>query len=295
MHGFIEAAVSGVLLGGVYGLGALGMSLIFGVMGVLNLAHGAFMVLGGAVAWSVSRTLGAGPAAAIPAAVVVTVAAGLVLGRWGVAPPGGTAAYQGRGTDLPADLLVTLGCALVIEDLVIRFSSQGIFSLPMDPATVRVAGADIAAFKLVLLAVVMTCFWIFSRILKKTRFGKAVRACTQDRIGAVLMGACYRRTALAVFAAGSGLAGLAGAFFLMLYPLSAAMAIPLTVRALLVVVLGGMGRIFHTLAAAMLLGTAEVFTGYVASTQTQALVPYAAMVAVLLVRPSGIGGAGNRR
>lgn len=289
MTTFIEVTIGGILLGAVYGLGACGMALIFGVMRMLNLSHGAFMVAGGAISWGMGHHSGLGLLFSVPVVMAAALAGGGLLAAWGLVPaetPDGT---ESELQDLSGHLLVTLGCALIIEDLVIRWSPQGVFALPLESPLIAVAGIDISLFKLLLLVMALGLFALFSVILKKTDFGRMIRACTQERTGAVLMGVPYRNLSVAVFAAGSAMAGLAGSFYLMLYPVRAHMAIPLTIKALLVVVLGGMGRIFHAFIAALFLGLAEVYTGFWASTETQMMVPYVGMVAILLMWPEGIG------
>ncbi len=292
MVNLFEITVSGILLGAVYGLGALGMSLVFGVMGILNLAHGAFMILGGVTVWTLVEHTGIGLMAAIPLGFVMIFAVGLLLGRWGISIPDTPARGESGMDALSSSLLVTLGLTLIIDDLVARWGSQGVYSLPLDNVLIHVAGARFSAFNVMILGIVLAIFTVFSLLLRFSDFGKMVRACTQDKQGAILMGVSYRRVATAVFALGCAMAGLAGGFYLMLYPIRAHMSMPLTIKALLVVVLGGMGRVFHAFLAALFLGLVEVFTGFWGRTESQAMVPYMAMVAVLLLWPEGIGRRG---
>jgi len=286
--------VSGVLLGAVYGLGALGISLIFGVMRILNLAHGAFMVAGGVGAWTLMKYGGYGLMVSVPLVFGLTFSAGFILCRWGLDRTRSTVDPENELGDLSDYLLVTLGFTLIVDDLVARWSSQGVFSLPLEGTTLHFWGVSISNFKLMLLGMVVMVFAGFSLLIRFTDFGRMIRACTQNREGAVLMGISYERVSSLVFAVGCALAGLAGNFYLMLYPLRAEMAIPLTIKALLIVVLGGMGKLFHTLTAAMFLGMVEVLTGYFSSTESQAVIPYIGMVAVLLLWPRGIGHARAR-
>ncbi len=289
MQGMVEMLVSGVLLGAVYGLGALGISLIFGVMRILNLAHGAFMVAGGVGAWVIMKYGGYGLMVSVPAVFCLTFLSGFLLCRWGLDRSGSGAEPVNDLGDLSDYLLVTLGFTLIVDDLVARWSSQGVFSLPLETTSILFFGIPISTFKVMLFGMVVMIFGAFSLVIRVTDFGRMIRACTQDREGAVLMGISYRKISTLVFAGGCALAGLAGNFYLMLYPLRAQMAIPLTIKALLIVVLGGMGRVFHTLTAAMLLGLVEVFAGFWGSTESQVMIPYVGMLAVLLLWPEGIG------
>jgi branched-chain amino acid transport system permease protein len=289
----VDILISGILLGAAYGLGALGMALIFGVMHILNLAHGAFMVVGGVTVWTLADTAGVAPLAAIPIATALTFAAGLVLGRWGISPGRSPSGDGDPMAGLSSSLLVTLGLTLIVDDMVARWGGQGVFSLPLSTAVIRLGGIHIASFKAMLFGIVIGIFTAFSLMLRLTTFGKAVRACTQDREGAVLMGVPYGRVAAIVFALGCAMAGLAGGFYVLLYPIRAHMAIPLTVKAMLIVVLGGMGRPFYAFVAALMFGVVEVLSGYWGTTESQVLIPYVGMIAVLLIRPEGIGQRRN--
>lgn len=296
MTTIIEVTIGGLLLGAVYGLGAFGMAMIFGVLRMLNLAHGAFMVAGGAVAWALGRMGGHGLLLSVPVVLGLTYGGGMLLAHWGLVPAEPEReTHAGELADLSGHLLVTLGCALVVEDLITRWSPQGVFALPLESGMVHIAGVTVSVFKLVLLVLVAGVFAAFSLMLRKTDYGLMIRAITEDRIGALLTGIPLRRLYLTVFATGSAMAGLAGALLMMLYPVRAHMAIPLTIKALLVVVLGGMGRVFYSFIAALVLGLAEVFTGYWGSTEAQVLIPYGAMVTILLLWPEGIGSIQKNR
>lgn len=291
----LQILVMGFLLGSVYALASIGMGLIFGVMEVLNLAHGAFMVLGGTISWFLMGLTGWGLLFTIPVVVFSTSLVGLFLWKWGLADPFSFEEDKAGFDDLSSQLLVTLGFSLIVEDLITRWAPQGIFSLPLTGPLVAFGSISFSSIRLFVLLMVIAAFFLFNRILMKTDLGLMTRACIQEREGSVLMSVPFHRISLAVFVAGCAMAGLAGSFYLVIYPLTPHMSIPLTVKALLIVILGGTGRFFYTLVAAIFLGLFEVATGFWASAETQHAVPYIVLVVLLLVKPEGIGSLSQKR
>ncbi|MFC1883393.1 branched-chain amino acid ABC transporter permease [Thermodesulfobacteriota bacterium] len=295
MINFLEIIVNGILLGSVYGLAAVGMGLIFGVMGVLNLAHGAFMLMGGAISWFLVSSAGMGLPLTIPASVFSAGIVGLFLWKWGLAVPFSYNEDETGAGDLSSQLLVTLGFSLFAEDLVTRWSPQGVFSIPLEYPVITLSDISFSSIRILLLFMVVSIFLIFNRILMKTDLGLMIRACIQEREGAILMSVPYSKISLAVFGAGCAMAGLAGSFYLILYPLTPQMSIPLTIKALLIVILGGTGRFLYTLVASILLGLFEVAAGFWTSAETQHVIPHVALVVLLLISPAGIGSLNKNR
>jgi branched-chain amino acid transport system permease protein len=290
-----EIILSGILLGSVYGLAAVGMGLIFGVMGVLNLAHGSFMLIGGMVSWSLFSLMEIGLPITVPAAVFSAGFLGLLLWRWGLAEPFSSSEDETGSGVLSSQLLVTLGFSLLVEDLLTRWSPQGLYSIPLEYPLITFYELSFSSIRIFVLFMVIAIFFLFHWVLMKTDLGLMIRACIQEKEGAILMSVPYSRISLTVFVAGCAMAGLAGSFYLVLYPLSPQMSIPLTVKALLIVILGGTGRFLYTLVASILLGLFEAATGYWASAETQHVIPHIALVLLLLVSPEGIGSSNRNR
>ena len=266
-------------------MGAMGMALIFGVMRVLNLAHGAFMVLGGAVTCMLAASTGMGILLAVPAVLAVSLVLGALLWKWGLASE--------NQESLSSSLLVTLGFALVGEDLVNRWGPPGSFSLSVSSAVFHLSGIPFSLYKLVLFGLVAAGFLGFTILLFKTDFGRMVRASIQEREGAILAGVPIARISLAVFSLGSGLAALAGFLYVGLYPMNANDGISLSLKALFVVILGGTGRLGFVFLAAIFLGSLEVMAGFWGNGQIQTIIPYAGLVLALILSPGGLAGAGQ--
>ncbi len=294
MHSTVDLIFSCLLLGGIYGMGAMGMALIFGVMRVLNLAHGAFMVLGGALACGLAGSRGIGLFLAGPALLLVSIALGALLWQWGLSSA--DLAYeedpQEEGS-VTTSLLVTLGVTLVVEDVVNRWGPAGSFALSLPPSTVALFGVSFSTYKLVLFGLVVTGFLGFTMLLFKTDFGYMVRASIQDRKGAILAGVPIGRISLAVFSLGSGVAALAGALYAGVYPMTAHDGIPLSLKALFVVILGGMGSLSFVLPAAIFLGSLEVLAGFWGNAEMQAIIPYTGLALLLIMSPGGLAAVGR--
>ena len=290
-----DVILSSLLIGAVYAMAAMGMGLIFGVMRVLNLAHGAFMVLGGAAAWTLAARGNIPVPWTFPIVLFLFLPAGAALWRWGLAGPGMPEdSEDGKQEILSRHLLVTIGVSLTAEDLLNRYGPAGAFALPLNGAAIRTGGVSFPACKLLLLGMVTAAFCAFGLVLSKTDSGRMVRACIQEREAACLMGVPFQRLSLMVFSLGCSLAAMAGAFYAALYPVTGHLAIPLTLKALFVVILGGMGRLSRTLAGALVLGAVEVLSGFWGRAETQAWAPYAALLLLLMVSPDGLAPLAGR-
>jgi branched-chain amino acid transport system permease protein len=292
-----ETLALGVLSGGVYALLAAGLTLIFGVLRIVNVAQGAFLVMVAALTWWLWTTTGLDP---IAAAVLTTPAMfGLgwllyrvLLTRIRDASPSRGVGPQGGGAGSSMSVLLTFGLALTIEGVLNvtignRFRSVtpsyhaqsfhiGALTLPK----AQVYGFLAAVAVLALLYLGLTRTWA----------GRAVRACAQNPSGAALVGVSATGTAALAFAIGAGTAGVGGSVLSVLTPFFPASHYDWISRLLGIIVLGGMGSAFGALVAALVLGIAETTVAAYASLQWSTLVFYLVILVVLLVRPQGLFG-----
>jgi branched-chain amino acid transport system permease protein len=284
MTELLQTLVLGLLLGGVYALAASGLTLIFGVMKVINIAHGAFVVLAAFITYSLSDLLGIDPLLAIVVTTPVVFAVGWITYKVVVSPI--------RTAPMSSTVLLTFGLALVLEGAMgeiwgnnstaIRpsygaesFTVGGLF-LPK----AQVYGGLIAVLVLVLLWLVLTKSWL----------GRAIRAAATNPSSAQLVGIKVASVAALVFAIGIAAAGAAGAITGVLYPFVPGSHYQWIARLLAIVVLGGLGSLNGAVLGAILFGLAETFTAAYWSPSWATAVPYAVVFAVLLVRPQGLMG-----
>ena len=281
--------MTGVLFDGIaYGsllfVVSVGLSVTMGLMGFVNLAHGAFAMAGGYVGVVAMTRLGIPFLAALPIVFVVTAAAGAVLER--------TLYRRLYGASHLDQVLFSIGLtfmAIAAATWVFGPAQQAV-SLPgFLRGQVRVAGVDLGAYRLFLVAVVVVLAALLAVLVARTRFGAQVRAAVDDARVARGMGIDVDRVFAVTFALGSGLAGLGGALGIDVLGLDPSFPLKFMVYFLLVVVVGGAGHIPGTLAAALLLGVLDVGAKYYVP-EAGAFVIYAAMVVLLIAFPAGLFG-----
>jgi branched-chain amino acid transport system permease protein len=281
---FLQLVVNGTMVGGVYGLMSLGINLVWGVMGVVNLAHGDVIMAGGFLAFWLFSEIGLNPLLALP----VGIAAGFVLGALvqrfllGRVPPD-------RGA-VKTSLLMTFGVSYVVINGAQLLWGNEFHTVMFLGGSWHLAGLDFAKARVVAFAaagLISLLLWAF---LRYTFTGRAVRAVSQQAEGAQVCGIDIPRIRVLTFGLGSALAAAAGVLLVMIFAISPAMGAGYTVRSFAVTVIGGLGSFPGALAGAVVLGLAEVFTGYLLSAQIANGIAFLLFLAVLLARPQGLLG-----
>ena len=280
----LQALVSGVLLGGVYALPAVGLSLIWGVMKVVNIAHGVLALLGSYLALVTFQALGLDPLVALVAVVPGFFLLGLLLQRTLVQP-------LAQAPEM-SSLLALFGFTIILENVI-----QRVWTADFRAVTPWYSGASLPLGPLNLSVVrVLTCLLsllavlLLDQMLSRTYLGKAIRATAQNRSAALLAGINADRMALVAFGIGTALAGVAGVALALIYSFYPTVHIFWVVKAFLIVVLGGVGNIRGTLVAAFLLGLAESLFGTFVSFRWVDFSVYVLLLVILLVRPQGLYG-----
>jgi branched-chain amino acid transport system permease protein len=282
----IQILVNGLLLGGMYVLLAQGLNLVFGVMGVVNLAHGAIITVAGLFTFWFAVHTQQSPLLVLPIVFLVMLGVGAALQRVLLEPLAGS----GRKAEL-LSLIVTFGLSYVLVEIGINAFGSQYVSLPNLQTTWILAG--IAVNQALVLAGVMAAAisGLLHLWLNHTESGKALLATSQNQIGAVSCGIDVGRMRLVAFAIGSGLAAAAGVLLIMVIPMSAQTADSLTILAFVVVALGGLGDYQGAVAAALLLGVAQSAVGYYAGGDAENVVPYLLLILFMVLRPQGLGRA----
>jgi branched-chain amino acid transport system permease protein len=282
----LQLVVNGVLLGGTYILLAQGLNLVFGVMGIVNLAHGSIITVAGLFTyWFVTHT-DQSPLWLIPCVFVVMLAAGAVLQRLLLEP----LAKLGTRREL-LSLMVTFGLSYVIVETALNFFGSQYVSLPNLQETWSIGGLAINEALVaagVLGGLISGCLHIW---LHYTPSGKALLATSQNATGAVTCGIDVRRMRGISFAIGSALAGIAGVLLILILPLSAPTADTLTILSFVIVALGGLGDYKGAVYAGLLLGLVQSGVGYYLGGDVEVIVPYLLLIAFMVLRPQGLGQA----
>jgi branched-chain amino acid transport system permease protein len=281
---FLQSLLSGILVGGVYALIGIGLTIIFGVMRVINFAHGDLLMLGMYVTWGVFTLFSIDPYLSL----VITAP---VLFLWGALLQ---KVFINRVLNaLPQNqILLTIGLGLVMSNAVmLGFTSDyRILTTTYSSSSFKLLGLSVSqpllySF-LVTVAITAALFWF----LQTTDTGQAIRATAQDRDAAQLMGINVKWMSVLAFGLGTALAGTAGALLAPTYYIFPQVGGPFTLKAFVVVVLGGMGSIVGATLGGVLIGVTESLSAVYIASGLKELVVYVLFLLILLFRPSGLLG-----
>lgn len=282
MNDVIQAGVNGTVLGAQYALMALGFSLIFGVLGVINFAHGAFFAVGGFVTYWASTELSLPYGVALAVAVLVTGAIGYVF-EIGV--------LDRKVDDHLGSIILTLGIGIAITaGLQLVFGPEPVnFPAPIEGA-VSLGPVTVSAGRLLVVAVSLVAIGVVSAFLFRTRFGVAMRALANDRETARLQGISPTVLFPLAFGIATGLAGLTGGLVTPLYLLDPYVGDQVLVISFVVVILGGLGSLPGAVIGAFLVGLFQSYVGFYLGGVYAPLLLFAVVLVVLVVRPTGLMG-----
>ena len=281
---FLQAVVSGLLIGGIYALIGMGLTLVFGVMRVINFAQGDLVMIGMYLAWLLFTKTGLDPYVSVLVCMPALFILGAILQR---------TLIERVLNALPQNqILLTIGVGLVLSNtaMMIFTSDYRILTTTYSSSSVSLAGISVSsplAISFVITAALTAAlYWL----LLRTETGVAIRATAQDRDAAQLMGIDVRRTSVIAFGIGAALAGAAGALIAPTYYIYPQVGGAFTLKAFVVVVLGGMGSIIGATLGGLLIGTAESLAGAYLSSGYKDLFVYVLFLLVLLLKPSGLLG-----
>lgn len=283
MWGWIDTIIQGLLLGGLYALFAAGLSLAFGVMRLVNIAHGDFIVLSGFLALVVVTTLGIGPFAALVIVVPVMAVLGYALQR--------CILNRTLGEDIMPPLLVTFGLSVVIQNSLLEIfsaDSQGIPGGAIETASVMLFGKlAIGLYPLLVFVVAVGVIAGLQLLFSRTALGRAFRATSDDREVAELMGVDNRHVYGLAMALAMAVVAVAGVFFAVRTSFAPTDGPARLLFAFEAVIIGGMGSLWGTLAGGSILGIAQSI-GYRLNPGWGVLAGHLAFLAVLIFRPQGL-------
>jgi branched-chain amino acid transport system permease protein len=283
---WLELIASGLITGGIYALVALGLNLQYGLMRVLNIAHGEFLMVGAYLTWMAQTSFGLSPLAMVPVSFAVLLGTGvavhwLCFRRLAATSPN-LDVFEARG------LLVAFGLLFLVQNAVSYVWGGELRGYDYYTTPVALGGAQFAANKLIVFALALLFSAALIALLRLTLLGKGVRALMQSPVGAQLVGIDTKRLHPLMFGIGLGLSGVAGCLLSMAYTISPSMGEPYTVTALIVIALGGFGSMTGALAGGLLLGVVEAIGMHYTNPSLKALLSYTVFIAVLLLRPKGL-------
>ncbi len=279
-----QSLVNGLLFGGVYSLMAVGLSLIFGVMRVINFAHGDMMVWGMYLAFLLNLYLGLDPYLSFILCAAVLFAAGLAIQR----------GLVNRILDAPHEMqiLLMLGVALVLENAALVLfgpdtrrvtTTLGASALWIGPLFLDVPRLLTFAFSIA----ISLALWLF---LFRSDLGRTIRAASDNPVGALIVGSDVNRIYTVAFGVGAACVGAAGALTASFLPFSPAAGLSLTIASFNIVIIGGMGSLLGAFLGGLLVSVAESIGAVVLAPSLKEVVSFSLLILILLFRPSGLFG-----
>ena len=283
---WLELIASGLITGGIYALVALGLNLQYGLMRILNIAHGEFLMVGAYLTWLFQTSYGLSPLLMVPVSFVVLLVLGVVAHflcfRRLTATSPNLDVFEARG------LMVAFGLMFLVQNFASWMWGGELRGYDYMTEPVKLGEAQFAANKLLVFFLALVFSGALIVLLRMTLLGKGVRALMQSPIGAQLMGIDTKRLHPLMFGIGLGLSGIAGALLSMAYTITPFMGQPYTVTALIVITLGGFGSMGGALIGGLFLGVIEALGMHFSNPSLKALLSYAIFIAVLLLRPEGL-------
>ena len=283
MH-FVQAFLNGLLVGGVYALIASGMALIFGVMRLVNFAHGAFLMLGTYLSYYGWVLLGLNPYLFFPLWGVVLFVFAVGIYRLLVRRVMGASDFL--------QILLTEGISLALVGLaqLVFGADYRQINLPIANRITGFGSLHFSVGYILSFAVSVLLVIALTQFLARTEMGRAIRAVAQNRTVAPLMGIRVERVSAITFGMGIACAGIAGALLLPIFWTNPTVGAPYTLKSFVIVVLGGMGSVQGAALGGLLLGVAEQFTAYIWADRYAEVVNFVIFLLVLLFRPQGLFG-----
>lgn len=280
--------VYGILMGALYGLAAVGLSLVFGVTKFLNVAHGEFLMLGGYASFWLFALWKVDPFVSLPAAIVFLLVIGTIFYKLLF----GRMVKLTEGVKIQNTLLIGFGLSLILQNLALRFWTADTRSITTfySGTVFTIAGVRFPLVRVASMVIAFVVVVALQLFLRRTYTGKALRATVENWEAATLMGINIQRVYLMSFVIGAALAGVAGALVSVGYSIDPGMGMSWTLKSLVVMVLGGLGSITGTFIGGILLGLTESATGFFLSLTYKEVVGLVLFLLVLVLRPQGLFG-----
>jgi len=283
----VDIVVGGLITGGIYALVALGLNLQYGLMRVLNVAHGEFLMMGAYLTYSLHTAWGVNPLLTLLITGPASFGAGLVLHRLlyaRVLVGEAAEALESRS------LLLSFGLLFVLQNAALLLWSADLKGYSYLAVPLHFLGSVFPANRLVAAAVALAVSLAFYVFLQQSFLGKAIRALMQDPEGAQLAGINLSRVHGLCFGIGIAMSAVTGSLISMLFELTPFIGLPYTVTALVVVILGGLGNVAGSLLGGLILGLVETASVYLAASDIRLIASYAVLSLILILKPSGLFG-----
>lgn len=285
MELFIQQIANGIIVGSMYALMASGLSLIWGTMKMLNLAHGEFYMLGGFFMYFLNVTSGINPIIAGLLSLILVFIVAIIVERLVIRSlidkPGWTESH----------LIATFGVSILLQNLALNLWGERFKNIPYYiEADLSILGVSLSAQRLFIFVVAVIVIFLFWAFLKYSRFGAALRATSQDRDSATLYGINTKVIYMIAFGISAVLATVAAIMLAPIYSVNPWMGADPLLKALAVVIIGGLGSLVGAIIGGVALGVLEAIGILVFSSEWQNVIAFSLLIFVLWIRPSGLFG-----
>ncbi|MBR0050845.1 MAG: branched-chain amino acid ABC transporter permease [Firmicutes bacterium] len=286
---FLNYLVSGLSLGSVYAIIALGYTMVYGIAKMLNFAHGDVIMVGAYVCFFAFTRYGLNPFISVILAMLVCTCLGIVIEKLAYKPL--------RAAPSLAVLITAIGVSYLLQNLALLFwsSNPKVFNSIIPNESVEIGGLTVSYITILTIVVCVVIMILLTTFINKTKLGKAMRAVSEDKGAAQLMGIDVNTTISVTFAIGSGLAAIAGVLLCSAYPnLTPTTGSMPGIKAFTAAVFGGIGSIPGAFLGGLLLGVIENLAKAYISTQISDAIVFGVLIIVLLVKPAGLLGKPTR-
>ncbi|HPS33116.1 MAG TPA: branched-chain amino acid ABC transporter permease [Anaerolineaceae bacterium] len=284
----VQNIVYGILIGALYGLAAVGLSLVFGVSKFLNVSHGELLMLGGYASFWIFKLLKVDPFVSIPLTIIFLLLIGFILYRL----------IFSRLIKLEVEkkiqnsLLVGFGLSTILQNIALRLwtADDRSITTAYSGLSFELAGIRFPAVRLISLGIAIVALISLQIFLKKTFTGKAIRATVEDWQSASLMGINIHQVYLLAFMLGCAMAGVAGTLVSICYSIDPSMGLNWTLKSMVVMVLGGLGSMVGTFVGGIILGVTESATAFFIGGNYRLIAGLLLFLIILIFRPQGLFG-----
>lgn len=283
----LQIVLSGILLGGLYACMAIGFSVIWGVTGLINLAHGSMILIGAYVTWWLHTATGVDPFLTLPVSAALLFGFGVALQR--------VLMERVIRSSLLMTLVLTFGLNLLLVNILLQLFSADVraVTMPYSSASLEIGGLRLTWTRILVFAIALALTAALHLFMSRTRTGHAIRAVAQNPRAAATLGIDVRRVRAVAFGIGAALAGAAGTLMAALYSFSPISGEVLTLKSFVIVLLGGLGSMGGAIVAAVVLGVCENLVSGLGAPGLRDAVSFAMLLAILLTRPRGLFGANH--
>jgi branched-chain amino acid transport system permease protein len=287
MDVFVQLIINGILLGSLYAIISVGLTLIFGIVRVVNFAHGEFLMVGMYAAYLLSAHFGLHPYVSAIPVMLLLFALGALVQRTIIQPL--------LAADEHIQIFATVGLSTALVNLALLIFGADLRSVPPSAAqrTVMVGGYTLVIGQVVMFACALALVTALHFFMQSTALGRAIRATAQNRNAALLMGVCVERVFVIAFGLGAACVGLASALVMALYPATPTIGTYFVLTAFVVVVLGGMRSMYGAFWGAMIIGLVDSLSGYYIAPDLKEVVYFALFLVILIFKPTGLFGLGQ--